>query len=318
MMTALPDYRHAPLNSLSDKVIARLPESAFGNTEWVTMTTRTAAEHLRAAIASNRPYRIANAVRSMAHAPRLDDVETLASTICETIVSEGYATRCAETIAKVTNARHVINTVISELRGDVEHALPDLARLRESVQGYVQLVGLHDPRLAERLAAVGAFGGRIARSMKLPATTVLDIELAGCLHDVGMIGRQKPARSHSATVSKREHEHFRRHAIAGAAFVGNVASLAYLAPIVRSHHERFDGHGYPDGLRGDEIPLPSRIISVAGAFVDLVTPSSQFETKLPHDACRELALRAGSEFDPDVVTATLHLLRYRQRTHRSA
>jgi len=116
--------------------------------------------------------------------------------------------------------------------------------------------------------------------MKLPATTVLDIELAGCLHDVGMIGRQKPARSHSATVSKREHEHFRRHAIAGAAFVGNVASLAYLAPIVRSHHERFDGHGYPDGLRGDEIPLPSRIISVAGAFVDLVTPSSQFETKL--------------------------------------
>ena len=165
MMTALPDYRHAPLNSLSDKVIARLPESAFGNTEWVTMTTRTAAEHLRAAIASNRPYRIANAVRSMAHAPRLDDVETLASTICETIVSEGYATRCAETIAKVTNARHVINTVISELRGDVEHALPDLARLRESVQGYVQLVGLHDPRLAERLAAVGAFGGRIARCL---------------------------------------------------------------------------------------------------------------------------------------------------------
>ena len=89
--------------------------------------------------------------------------------------------------------------------------------------------------------------------------------------------------------------------------------MAHLAPIVRSHHERYDGHGYPDGLQGDEIPLASRIISVAAAFVDLITASAQFEAMLPNDACRELAVRAGTEFDPDVVTATLHLLHFRQR-----
>jgi HD-GYP domain-containing protein (c-di-GMP phosphodiesterase class II) len=96
-------------------------------------------------------------------------------------------------------------------------------------------------------------------------------------------------------------------------FLSGIPSLAHLAPIVHAHHERYDGHGFPDGLHGDEIPVAARIISVAAAFVDLVTPSSPFEAMLPNDACRELAVRAGTEFDPTVVSATLHLLNFRQR-----
>src|SRR5471032_3175975 len=104
-MTALPDYRHERSLILADKVIARLPASAFGNTEWVTMTTRTGAEHLRAAIASNRPHRIANAVRSMAYSPSLDAVATLAKTICDAIATDSYAARNAESITQVANAQ---------------------------------------------------------------------------------------------------------------------------------------------------------------------------------------------------------------------
>src|ERR1019366_2594259 len=121
-MTALPDYRQDSPRNLADKVIARLPESAFGNTEWVTMTTRTGADHLRAAIASNRPHRIANAIRSMAHAPSLDDVEVLAQTICDTIVSDGYLNRNAETIAQVMSARRAVAAAIAELRSRIEPA----------------------------------------------------------------------------------------------------------------------------------------------------------------------------------------------------
>jgi HD-GYP domain-containing protein (c-di-GMP phosphodiesterase class II) len=317
-MTALPDYRPQIARSLADKVIARLPESAFGDTEWVTMTALTGAEHLRAAIASNRPYRVANAVRSMAHAPRIAEVETLANTICDAIASEAYAAHNAATIAQVTNARHVITAVIAELRGLTEHAPHHAAHLREAVDGYVRLVGLHDSQIAERLDAVGAFAGRIARSMKLPSASVLEIELAGRLHDVGMIGIPRPMRAKAVGISKREHDHIKRHPIAGASFLSNVPSLAHLAPIVRSHHERFDGRGYPDGLQRDEIPLASRVISVAAAFVELITPRSQFEATSPHDACRELERHAGTEFDPDIVATTLHLLRFRQRTNRSA
>lgn len=311
-MTALPEYRHEPSRSLADKVIARLPGSAFGNTEWVTMTTRTGAEHLRAAIASNRPHRIANAVRSMAYAPSLDDVETLAATICDAIATDGYATRNADTIAQVTNARHVVAAVMAELRAQSVPSSPEIGLLRESVSGYVRLVGMHDAKMAERLEAVGTFAERLARAMKLPAATTLEVELAGRLHDLGMLEISPSARNKTG-FPKRDHERFKRHPIAGESFLGGIPSLRHLAPIVRSHHERYDGQGYPDGLQGDEIPLASRIISVAGAFVDMVTATPQFEAMLPNDACRELAVRAGTEFDPDVVTATLHLLHFRQR-----
>lgn len=299
-MTALPEYRHEPSRLLADKVIARLPRSAFGNSEWVTMTTRTGAEHLREAIASNRPHRIANAVRSMAYAPSLDAVEILARTICDAIATDGYATRNVETVTQVTNARQIVAAVLAELRAQVVPATPKTGLLRESVNGYVRLVGLQDPKLAERLEAVGTFAERLARAMKLPATIVLEVELAGRLHDLGII--EVP-----------HQDRFKRHPIAGESFLRGIRSLSHLAPIVRSHHERYDGQGYPDGLQGDEIPLASRIISVAGAFVDLVTATPQFEAMLPNDACRELAVRAGTEFDPDVVTATLHLLLFRQR-----
>ena len=82
----------------------------------MTITARTGAEHLRAAIASKRPYRIANAVRSMAHAPSLDAVQTLADTVCDAVASDGYSTRSAETVAQVTDARAVIASVMVELR----------------------------------------------------------------------------------------------------------------------------------------------------------------------------------------------------------
>jgi HD-GYP domain-containing protein (c-di-GMP phosphodiesterase class II) len=149
--------------------------------------------------------------------------------------------------------------------------------------------------------------------MKLPSDVILAAEFAGRLHDIGMIGVRRSTRPTTVSIRKRSLDNLKGHPIAGAAFLEGIPSLAHLAPAVRSHHERYDGHGYPDGLRGDEIPLVSRIISVAAAFVNLVTGASHFKAMLPNDACRELAVRAGTEFDPDVVTATLHLLRFRQR-----
>ncbi len=282
------------------------------------MTARTGAEHLRAAIASNRPHRIANAVRSMAHAPSLDAVQTLADTICDTVASDGYSARSAETVAQVTDARAVIASVMVELRDSAPQTSPDAVLLRQCVNGYVQLAAMNDPALAQRLEAVGTFSERLARSMKVPAATVFDAYVAGSLHDIGMLEIPLAVRHKAVGLTKRDEERFKRHAQAGESFLLGIPSLARLAPLVRAHHERYDGLGYPDGLRGDEIPLASRIIAVAAAFVDLVTSTTRFEALLPHDACRELIGAAGAQFDPDVVYATLQLLHYRRRTNRSA
>ena len=282
------------------------------------MTARTGAEHLRAAIASNRPHRIANAVRSMAHAPSLDAVQSLADTICDAIASDGYSTRSAETVAQVTDARAIIASVMVELRENAPQTSPDALLLRQSVNGYIQLAAMNDPALGQRLEAVGTFSERLAHAMKVPAATVFDTFVAGSLHDIGLMEIPRPVRNKAVGLTKRDDERFKRHAQAGESFLLGIPALARLAPLVRAHHERFDGLGYPDGLRGDEIPVPSRIIAVAAAFVDLVTATPRFEAMLPHDACRELIGAAGAQFDPDVVYATLQLLHYRRRTNRSA
>jgi HD-GYP domain-containing protein (c-di-GMP phosphodiesterase class II) len=317
-MTALPDYRHDGRRGFANDTIARLPDSVFRNTEWATMMARTGGEHLGAAIVSGQPYRVANAIRSMVHVPSLDQVESLANAICDTIVFDGYVNHNEDAIAHVTSAREVVSSVFAELRAASGTPLPAASVLRQTVDGYVRLVGLHDQRMAERLDAVGAFAARIARSMKLSAARTLDAELAGRLHDVGMIAVPRPTRAKAVGLSKKEQDHLKGHPISGASFLMEIPSLAHLSPIVRSHHERYDGLGYPDGLRGDEIPIASRIINVAGAFVDIITDAPQFKATLPNDACHELVRLTGTQFDPNVVTATLHLLRFRQRTNRSA
>src|SRR5665213_2840478 len=160
-MTALLDYRHDGPRGFASDTIARLPASAFRNSEWATMMARTGADHLGAAIASGQPYRVANALRSMVHAPSLDQVESLANAICDTVVFSGYVKHDSETIGQVTNARQIAATVISELRAAAEQPFPEASMLRETVDGYVQLIGLHNPQMAIRLDAVGAFSERV-------------------------------------------------------------------------------------------------------------------------------------------------------------
>jgi HD-GYP domain-containing protein (c-di-GMP phosphodiesterase class II) len=296
-------------HDFEESALARIPERTFGNTAWVALALKNCVQHLAPAIRSGKSHRVANAVRAIAHAPTPQQIDDVVGAACDTMLSEAYADRDARLISNLASARSVIGTVISEVRGASEREAIGPALLRETVDAYVKLVALLDQRLAERLDAVGNLAARIGSAMHLPASALVEIELAGRLHDIGRLATFGTSHAEGA---------IERHPILGAAFIEGVPSIAHLAPIVRAHHERIDGRGYPDGSSDAEIPLAARIISVAAEFVELVSGSPGREAMLPNTACHEIALRAGSEFDHEVVTATLHLLRYRQRTHRSA
>ena len=308
-MIASNEFASYVLQRKTDKALARVPQRACGDTAWVAIALQSSTQYLAPAIASGNPHRIANAARAIAHPPTAEQVNDVIGAACEAVLSDAYANGDADLIANVAGARSVIGTVISEIRerSDRERIAP--AVLRETVNGYIQIVALLNEPLAERLDAVGRLAARIGSAMHLPASTVLDIEFAGRLHDIGALSL--PGTTGSADASEPQ-------SIAGETFLRNIPSLAHLALIVRSQAERFDGLGKPDGLRGAEIPLASRIISVAAAFINLMTESPMQPAALPYDACHELSLAAGTRFDPDVVTATLHLLRVRQLTNRSA
>jgi putative nucleotidyltransferase with HDIG domain len=171
--------------------------------------------------------------------------------------------------------------------------------------GLIRIVELHDIDTATHLRATGALARRIADHLRLPTETAADVELAGLLHDIGKVQVGREILCKPAELTPNEWVEMRGHAAAGATVLESVPVFAPLVPIVRAHHERMDGHGYPDRLRRDEIPLEARIVAVADAFHALTTDRPYRRAILPQAALVVLKTAAGAQFDPDVVTATL-------------
>ena len=160
---------------------------------------------------------------------------------------------------------------------------------------------------------VAALSTAVAVGLGLPAATVELARLGGWLHDCGKITVPTDILAHSGPLDEKARARVRHHAIAGEALVSVVPGLSGAAQVVRSHHERFDGSGYPDGLAGDEIPLAARIVAAADAFVAM-TESRPYEGPRGHrEAVAELRRSAGGQFDPRVVDALVTVLEHERR-----
>lgn len=285
--------------------LGAVPLRAFGDTSWVGLALESCTQYLAPAIRSGNSHRIASAVLAVAHAPTPEQVDDVVGAACDTMLADAYAARDSHLVSQVANARPVIEDVLAEVRARRQRDALAPALLRETVDAFLRLIALQDKQIAQRLDAVGNFAARIGHAMRQSSSVLLDIELAGSLHGVGLLAQKGPAECNQPAVT-------------GEAFLRTVPALAHLAPIVRSYQERFDGLGFPDGLCGDEIPFASRVIGVAAEFVELITGSPAQEAVLPATACRKLAAAGGTRFDPRIVSATLQLLKFRQRTNRSA
>ncbi len=142
----------------------------------------------------------------------------------------------------------------------------------------------------------------MATALQLPPDAVTDIRRAGFLHDIGKLAVPAPLVQKAANLSSQEMMLLRRHPLIGAAIVGSFAVLGRLTPSVRHHHERYDGKGYPQGLGGHEIPLGSRIISIAEVFDGMLRDQPYRPGRSISEALAELRLQAGTQFDPELVS----------------
>jgi putative two-component system response regulator len=129
----------------------------------------------------------------------------------------------------------------------------------------------------------------------------LTLEGGSLLHDIGKIGISEEILNKISPLTKEEYEIIRMHPVFGERIINHIELFQPYRPIIRSHHERIDGTGYPDGLKGDAIPIEVRIVSLADAY-DAMTTSRAYRSALPTEiAIEELKLCSGTQFDPDLV-----------------
>jgi HD-GYP domain-containing protein (c-di-GMP phosphodiesterase class II) len=155
---------------------------------------------------------------------------------------------------------------------------------------------------------VSRIAGAVAREMGLGEAEIERIELAGMLHDIGKIGVEDRILMKPMRLDADEQELMRRHPIYGASILEPSAALRPLVQMVLHHHENFDGSGYPEGLRGEGIPLGSRIIIVADAY-EAMTSDRIYRKAIGHErALDQLNKYKGIQFDPKIVRSLEQLL----------
>jgi len=163
-----------------------------------------------------------------------------------------------------------------------------------------------DTRIAvpdEHSTGVARYAAAIAEELGWHGTELALLRMAAMLHDVGKVGIPDSILRKSGPLTEEEFDQMRLAPVTGAELVGRVEGLGAIVPWIYHAHEHIDGSGYPEGLRGDVIPLASRIIAVADAF-DAMTTNRPYRAALPReDALDELRRCAGTQFDPACVAA---------------
>jgi len=160
-----------------------------------------------------------------------------------------------------------------------------------------------DPYTEGHSVRVAAYSEAIGKQLGLPARTLDMIHRSCLVHDIGKIAVDETILQKGGQLNTREREKMDMHPLIGESILRPIALLHPLLPGVRSHHEHFDGSGYPDQLKGEAIPIEARVMAVADAF-DAMTSNRPYRPAMPEEeALQELRRHAGSHFDPHVVAA---------------
>jgi putative nucleotidyltransferase with HDIG domain len=174
-----------------------------------------------------------------------------------------------------------------------------------SLRAFVAAVDAKDPYTRGHSERVASYSRTIARYLQLPEEVQHKIWIGALLHDVGKIGVEDRILRKEGVLAPDEYEQMKMHTVMGADIMTPIEQLREMIPAIRSHHEAWNGRGYPDGLKGEQIPLFARIVGVADTF-DAITTNRPYQQAYSLQFAVETITRlTGSRFDAKIVTAFL-------------
>ena len=232
------------------------------------------------------------------------------------------ASACRAVIAQLSDAESGAEELIQSL-GALEHSICAVAfkprplrKKSESpldeidvlIRGLIDRLEQADPLSAEHSQAVSAWCRRIGRRLSLSESEVTYIARCGLMHDVGKVKVAGEILKAPRALTDSEWVVMRSHSLASEEIVSAHKVLRSFAPAVRSHHERLDGRGYPDGLVGSQITLATRIVTVADAFNAMIGRRAYRLPISPENALDRLLENRGRQFDPIVVEAMVSVV----------
>jgi putative nucleotidyltransferase with HDIG domain len=176
-----------------------------------------------------------------------------------------------------------------------------------TLEGFGDALALRDTETEGHSRRVAAFAIVIAKAMGLPLEQIPTIARGAFLHDIGKLAIPDAILCKPGKLTTEEMVIVKEHCFKGYLIVKKIPFLAEACEIVHFHHERYDGTGYPRGLKGEQILLGARIVAVANTL-DSITSDLPYRPKQSHEAAREEIIRwSGRQFDPDVVKAFLEI-----------
>jgi HD-GYP domain-containing protein (c-di-GMP phosphodiesterase class II) len=203
---------------------------------------------------------------------------------------------------------HLADALAATVSVGIESALLVSRQQQQFLQTVTALgraVEIRDLSTANHTNRVTMYSMLLAEELHVGDSERVLLQVGTPLHDIGKIGIEDAVLRKPGALTASEFEHMKTHTLKGAAILETIPGLRSAIPIVRSHHERWDGKGYPDGLPADKIALIARIVAVADAFDAMTSMRPYRKAMTPEEAFGELVSKAGSHFDPACVQAFL-------------
>lgn len=169
-----------------------------------------------------------------------------------------------------------------------------------------------DPYTSGHASRVEQFAIELAEAYNLPYNKVQDIKTAAVLHDIGKIGINDGILNKAAKLTQEEYEHIMKHPVIGAEIISKVDFLKNITGIIKHHHEKYDGTGYPDGLKGEDIPIEACILTIADSY-DAMTTNRPYRAALTKEqALEEIQKYAGTQFHPALAKAFVDMMNHHE------